>query len=325
MRPNGWHPKVSFTKYAKDTNQWMFNHIRTIKNLFGENNVGIISFKTNVERWRLLGIKNVESFGDIRSSNAFKDKKVLVVIGCYVPKMIDTEDDGQIKKDGLVQLIYDYFKRELYNGNKGDYRIDELGNLIDKEISSKAKREHYKEKVFGMSNNYPKRYVDSINPPVKFRYGNGILPVKTIVSLWDDEIYQALHRNRGLQHNRIIFAYCWIPKTPVNLHPNTQTQIQDILDDYEDKSQIRKEFTIKKIDNKDEEDLFEDLQNDYGDIGLIEDIIEDIHIGEISNTKIANKYKIFKSGKGPDPNHVKDIKSKYDELKKSMKKAKRRK
>lgn len=54
------------------------------------------------------------------------------------------------------------------------------------------------------------------------------------------------------------------------------------------------------------------------------ELIEDINDG-LSNTKIANKYKILKSGIGPDINQVKDIRSKYNELKKLMKKAKRRK
>lgn len=288
MRPKAWHPKASFTsryddKYAE---YWVPKHLKKIREIFGNENVGIVTFKDLGEKSKFLGF-NVEYYGNLRSKNTFENTPVLVVLGHFFPPMIQSKTDiNGIKKNGLQDTINEWFLR-----NKTTYSIVELKSYIIKKYGTKTKKsKEWRDKYFG--DVWPRRYADEwgktqFQPKDKLK----LYPAKTIQDYFDDEVYQAVHRSRGLQKNRIIFLYCWIPPYKKYLTYGGARLYK-----------IVEEFDFRKIQLDDEDEFFDCLKDQIGNRNLINDVIDDLTYTDKSNRNIADDREIYRKNlyKKPD-------------------------
>ncbi len=300
MRPKAWHPKASFTtkyddKYAEG---WVPVHLSNIRDIFGSENVGIITFKELGEKSKFLGF-NVEYYGNLRSTNTFEDKPVIVILGHFFPPMPKSRIDPLtgIKQKGLEETIEEWFLRDTTT-----YSLVELKQMLISKHGTKTKRaKRWKDKYFGDS--WPRRYADE-RGKTKYLPGDNVKlkPGEAIQDYFDDEIYQAVHRNRGLQNTRIIFLYCWIPPYKKYLsYGGTHLY------------KIRDEFNYRIIYQKEEDDFFQSLFDQIGNRTIVTDVLDDIVYSKKNITKIANDNKIFrknlyskKDGRGgPAPTYVK--------------------
>jgi hypothetical protein len=281
MRPKAWHPKASFItkfddKYAED---WVPKHLSTIRDIFGDDNVGIITFKELGEKSRFLGF-NVEYYGNLRSKNTFENTPILVILGHFFPPMPKSRIDTQtgIKQKGLEETIEEWFLRDPTT-----YSLVELKAMIFKKYGKKTKRtKQWKEKYFGGS--WPRRYADE-RGKTQYRQGDTVKlkPAETIQDYFDDEVYQATHRNRGLQNNRIIFLYCCIPPYKKYLTYGGK-HLHKIVDEFD--------FRFIKLDEEDE--FFQSLKEQVGNRRLVNTVIDDILFSNESNRTIASNNKIYR-------------------------------
>lgn len=258
MRPERWHPKCNFTKpkFVKDTLKWLPNQLNRIRNIFGKSNVGIITFKDLANAIKLMGYENVVHYGDLRSTNAFEEIPVIVVIGTYFPPIVKRDKKGNPKRKDIIRNIWEYFVRDT-----DSYAIEST------QIGENWPTQ-------------PRRYLDE---DTEFREDDDlqIEPIAAVVSMWDDEMYQALHRNRGINKHRIVFAYCWFPE-PDDL-PYFDRDVHD-------------EFHVKKIFNEQEKDFFDWLESrmattHIGNRALVDEILDKIEEGK-TDTQIAHKFRI---------------------------------
>ncbi len=281
MKSYAWHPKISFKDklYLESTNQWLQNHIKRIREIFGEENVGIITFQFIGEKCKLLGY-NVEYFNNLRSKNTFTNKPVLVILGHFFPPMIKTDKEGNPKTEGIIEMIDNWFLRD-----PDTYSIVELQEYVQNHLRQYP--ETY-EKIWALwrkrftGNALPRRFIDKPNS-TSFTDGDTLklLPVRTIQDYFDNEIYQAIHRNRGLQNNRIIFLYCWIP-------PYYRWIIGDTL------YRLRNEFDFREIQDREEDDFFNSLKDQIGDRKLVTKLLNMIDYDNKSDTEIAKDTKLWK-------------------------------
>jgi len=281
MKPKGWHPKISFTdkKYLGYTNKWLPFHLRKIREIFGENNVGIITFKIIGERCKLLGY-NTEYYNNLRSKNNFTNKPVLVILGHFFPPMVEYDNNGNLKKKGIIEMMDDWFLRD-----SDTFSIVELQEHVQNHLrrnpdTYERSWEIWRKRFTGKS--APRRYIDEPNRTT-FTEGDilQLKPVKTVQDYFDNEIYQAIHRNRGLQNNRIIFLYCWIP-------PYYRWIIGDRL------FRLRREFDFREIQDNEEDDFFNSLKQQIGNRRLVTTILDMLDYSNESDTNIAKDTKIWK-------------------------------
>jgi hypothetical protein len=275
MRPTAWHPKASFTKKYDEPSveDWVQIHLKNIREIFGEENVGIITFQELGEKSKFLGF-NVEYYGNLRSKNTFEKMPVLVVLGHFFPPMPKSRiDKNGVKHKGLEEIIDEWFLRDTTT-----YKMIELKQEIFNRYGKTKRAKDWKEKHLGDS--WPRRYADK-RGSIKFTRGDGIKlrPAMTIQDYFDDEIYQAVHRNRGLQNKRIIFLYCWIPEKYL-FHGGRRLY------------KIVKEFDFRKIKNNEEDDFFNSLKEQIGNRNLVIDILNDIDYSDKSSTQIASDRKL---------------------------------
>lgn len=119
------------------------------------------------------------------------------------------------------------------------------------------------------------RYIGFMGDENPNNYDNWVMPVSWIQnSVWDSEMYQAFHRNRGLQNNRVIFAYCWFPP------------------------EILKELHIESVNRDDasEKALWEKLEREEKERRLMNSLIKEISLADrpnLINTHISEKYRMF--------------------------------
>jgi hypothetical protein len=125
-----------------------------------------------------------------------------------------------------------------------------------------------------------RRFTDSAAPDYmgdgnSSNFDNWVMPVMWIQKgVWDSEMYQAFHRNRGLQHNRIIFAYCWFPP--------------DILE----------EFNVISVNRgKSEEQAFwNEREVEEKERRLMDSLFEEISLANrprLMKTYLSEKYRMF--------------------------------
>lgn len=152
-----------------------------------------------------MDLSNTPYLGNLRSSNAFENKRVIVVLGTYfgtqnqlfeyLEKIFDIHDREQMVEQEEIRQAIGRFLRPLHPDN--------LYNTI---LLPKRRRR--------FTDNRPADIMGDGDPN---NYDNYVMPVDWLQScIWDSEMYQAFHRNRGLQNNRIIFAYCWFPAKILN-------------------------------------------------------------------------------------------------------------
>jgi hypothetical protein len=294
MRPNDMLSKSGFIDKQKwkHTVEWLSSDMKLIMNIFGKNNVGIITYKDLGEFPKALGY-NIEYYGNLRGLNILENKPVLVIIGSYIPILCtwhpNFKRDSQ-NKEGFDEIFSRYF---LLHVNKNN--LHSVGVQAPDFVARQ-----YKYKI---AKTYGYQYKDS---KVKLldTWGDEIVkhPAEALISLfWYDEIYQAFHRNRGLRHPRLIFSYCWFPEPEAIIYATDQNG--KITEDAIDKlslfsHNLRDEFDVDKIYKDRFNELFEYLsETEYGKGGLIEDIINDIlQNPNITSKELTAKYKVQKTG-----------------------------
>jgi hypothetical protein len=286
MRPKAWFPHSSLTTHIDETRTKIKESIKQIRRVFGEENVGIITFKD-------IGISkdigdvcdilnfNLEYYGNLRSSNKFEDKPVIILIGTYFPPLIELDDNGNPKMNGIIKDLDRYF---LWKAPKN--AVQEVKTRLD-EIQDKAYKKQMTDLLLGNDKPrylFPGTGCNDISIGTK---GKDFLnPVYAVTSRWKDEMYQAFHRNRGLQHNRIIFAYCWIP---MDIHYDENEK--DITKKIYQESKIKDEFDVKEIKIKEEKDLFDSLKLQLGNRQFIHQLMNGIN-QDLTDTEIAKKEKV---------------------------------
>jgi hypothetical protein len=292
MRPENVMPKVSFTKSEnwKRTKEWLTVHMKIIMNIFGRNNVGIITFKELGDFPKALGY-DIEYYGSLRGTNILEDNPVLVLIGSYSPIVASWHANAksEIKeKEYFDELLSKYLFLEVNENN-----LISVGVEAPRGISGKHK--------YNLAKVYAYQYIGKIGK-LYGTFGDEIVkrPAEALTTLfWYDEIYQAFHRNRGLLKEKIIFAYCWFPEPKATIFATddkgniTGNRIGNLkLFDHD----IRKECYIDKIDN--------DIVNEFFAL-----LIEIEHLGKLDEamtyllqhpettiTEIATRFKVHKKG-----------------------------
>jgi hypothetical protein len=262
-------------------------------NLFGKNNVGIITFKDLGDFPKALGY-NVECYGNLRGTNKLENKPVLVLIGTYqpiVPSWYPNVDKNE--KEYFDDLLSKYFLLDASEENLKTVGV-EAPDFVSKKYD------------FPLGKTYSQKYVGKIGE-LYATIGDLVVqrPAQTLATLfWYDEIYQAFHRNRPLRHERIIFSYCWFPEPNARIFKTKKNGKRTIVTDEVIDSlrifnhNIREEFkAIKKFKDDDINELFDFLsETEYGKGGIIEDIISDIlQDPKITSKDLTAKYKIQKT------------------------------
>jgi hypothetical protein len=282
MRPKAWHPKANFTKkqYLEYTITWLPDHLNKIRGIFGEENVGIITFQELAEGSRTLGY-NTEYYGNLRSKNVFENTPVLVVLGHFFPSDAELDPQGNPKISDVKRMIDEWFLRD-----KTTYSLIELKDYYEHSNLNKERWQRLMKRYLGSI--YSRRLLDEpgktqFNPSDKLQ----IEPVQTIQDYFDDEIYQAIHRNRGLQNKRIIFVYCWIPPYIKQIPGQYQKVFSQPL------YRVWNEFDVRDIMKQEEHEFFDDLKNQIGDRELVEKTLDLIDLTNKSDTIIASELGLY--------------------------------
>jgi len=298
MRPENVMPKNSFTAPENwdHTRKWLEPCMKNIMDIYGKNNVGIITFKEFGSIVKSFGF-DVEYYGNLRGTNVLEDKPVLVLIGSYLPIIArKNATDDKADKEYYEDLLSKHFLLKIEESDLVSIGIEAPEEVSEKYRYGLAKAKAYK---------YMGKTIKEVSPTKAGEiYKN---PAEALnIFLWFDEIYQALHRNRGLRYPRTIFAYCWFPEpgakifTTDNKGNVTVSEIGKLRLFHHD---IRSEFesNIEKIDN-DLVNAFFDYLAEHEKDGIVQDIVDDIlqHYTTITSTELTRKYKIHKSGGGAD-------------------------
>ena len=61
---------------------WFPEHLKRIIDIYGPGNVGLITFK-EILKPKYKELFDIKYFGNLRSSNIFEDRRVLIVLGTY--------------------------------------------------------------------------------------------------------------------------------------------------------------------------------------------------------------------------------------------------
>jgi hypothetical protein len=289
--PRGiWIPKESVKRYAM---KWFPNHLKKIKEIYGEENVGLISFK-EILKPKYSELFNIQYFGNLRSSNIFEQKRVIVVLGTYFGKkeqvykhlkeIFDIVDINQISEEEETRKRYESLGWE--NISPSD------PNSLHYTILRPKRRRRF-------TDSDPAELMGDGNDR---NYDNYVTPVLWLQNgIWDSEMYQAFHRNRGLQNNRIIFAYCWFPP------------------------QILKEFKIESVNRNanDEKKFWEKIEKKEKQNRLMISFIDEIEKADrpkLLKTYLSEKYRIY--GKDYRDN-IEEFIQKYLDTKKVIKEPKK--
>lgn len=294
MRPEHVMPKSSFTDSQKwkHTKDWLSTHMKLIMKIFNQKHIGIITFRELGDFPKSIGF-DVEYYGNLRGLNILEKKKVLVIIGSYIPILYAWNPNfkrDSPEKEAFNELLSKYFLLEVDKNN-----LVSVGVQAPEFISSKF---DYK-----LAKSYAYKYIGKTGKEFG-TWGDEIArnPAEALVTLfWYDEIYQAFHRTRGLRYPRIIFSYCWFPEPKAILYA-TDDKDKITANKRGELSlfnhNLRDEFKVDKIFN----DRFNELLNylsetDYGRGGLIEDIVDDVLQNPNTTSKVlTQKYRVQKTG-----------------------------
>jgi len=275
MHPRGALSKSSVLKYQDETTKNISGEIKKIIEVFGIENVGIITFKDIAKHVKVLGI-DIEYFGNLRGTNILEGKSVLIVIGAWLPiPPSKPKPEEEKKKQGLESLIWNNFLIDIKDISYVEAFASAPQTVIDENKEVKLAEAHISiEKKFKDS--------DSMADITEMN------PISMMNMQFYAEAYQAYHRNRGLRNNKIIFSFGWFPEPNMLLDKSVKEPFF--------KYDLRKEFSVEKIFS--ESDLDRILQP-YKDIfNRWKSFILDIDDKSKSNTDIANKYKIWRGPAG---------------------------
>jgi hypothetical protein len=297
MRPEDSMPKSNFTNPQNwdHTKEWLTADMKIIMEIFGKNNVGIITFSEFGSIVKSFGF-DVEYYGNLRGTNVLEDKPVLVLIGSYLP-IVASWIDSEGKREGksyFEEILSKYFLLNVDEKN-----LVSIGIEAPKLVSSKY--DYKLARVYGYK--YIGKVGELLKTPADLIVQNPAEALNTL--FWYDEIYQAFHRNRGLRKERIIFSYCWFPEPGATIYSTnnqgyvTNTEIGKLQLFTHN---IRNEFNIDKIENDIVNEFFNLLKEEEKD-GLIEQMVTYIQQHpDATATEIVDKYRNYKKGiiRGPD-------------------------
>jgi hypothetical protein len=327
MRPTGSWPRSSIVGAWKEkTKEWVSRDMRQIMDIFGQENVGVITFKNYGDICQSFGF-DMEYFGGLRGTNILEDKLVLVIIGGWFPpphsKSIP-DDQRSPDKEYLDTLVRKYFYRDILLKDVKDVYIGAPESVETSHEQLKS----------GIARFTTEKKWSEKDKPADIAEAH---PVSMVNTMFCDEIYQAFHRNRSLRYPRIIFAYGWFPEPKAVYHfkggEEGDRRIEEFI-----YYNLREEFgdNVEKIINDwiDQEAykkglyFFDWLATKYSQ-GKVLRIIREFEKGDVrgvapSNTDIANKYEIWKgSGAGPDVQQIKLFRRIYEDTKLKAKDKKR--
>jgi hypothetical protein len=294
MHPRAAGSKRSVIGYLQETSESISSEIKEIINTFGIENVGIITFKDIAKFGPILGL-DIEHFGGLRGTNILEDKRVLIIIGSWLPippSDSKSEDEEKLeddkKKQKLEDLLWNYFLVKIKDLPYTETYASAPEMTIDK----------YKDIDLAKARiTVEKQYRDSKSIADVAELN----PISMINMLFFAESYQAYHRTRGLRDNKLIFSYGWFPEPEMLLNKS----VKEPFFEYD----LRKEFAIEKIFSKEELDgvlkPYKDVMNKW------KPLILDLDNKGKDNTEIARTHHIWSGpGKGPNPNLIKEIREK---------------
>jgi hypothetical protein len=271
MNSSSAHPRENFKKHKATTMQWVKSDLKQIYQIFGSENVGIITYKDllaeNIimKRTEFLGFEAM-SYGDLLGSNSFDGKKVLVVLGTY-----------DIPREEVVDEIYKHY---LLN-----YEINSITDAKTMKESHDSSSGDLNSGPWGLDG---EDFTDGYRALWGTKEPNERLPYMISSARGANEIYQALHRSRFLTNDVIIFAYCHLPGKVL-----TEAQINRVgKRDTDGLFMLLKE----KYDGKPRTDM-----------AKVSSIVNDIDAG-LSPTNICKKYKIRNEDKKHDRKSVRGMK-----------------
>lgn len=316
MRPKGSWSKNSIIRGWEAEKEWISRDMQHIMEVFGEGNVGVITFRELAEKGHMLGF-DLEYFGGLRGTNKLENKPVLVIIGGWFPPIPSWNIPKENKKEcqeTLDNLVWKYFLKTITKDDCKDayagapLEVEKSYELLSKGIAHLT-----------IDKNHTKK-----EKPADIADAN---PIGTINTIFFDEMYQAFHRNRGLRYPRIIFSYGWFPEPEAVYHFRNASESGERRVEHFINYKLRWEFedNIEKIHNEyiEERDyrnglkFFEWLGTQYSQ-GKVLQILREFEKGKRckSPSKIANLYKIWEgSGEGVDNKLVKHFKLLYEEMK----------
>jgi len=346
MRPGGCWPKRSFTEYKDSTWEWLLTDLKELRRIFGDANIGIITYKELSWLFEAMNF-DVEYFGGLRGTNKLENKLVLVIVGTWVPLPPSwIKDKDEIKEeeesDEEDEIIADEKEISDIDKKKKDY----IDKLAEKYFLIKITPNDVIEAKVGtqllVEINYPELYgaVDSksrlpifIDSQLKSKEGverylglsdaDKVIacPIVMINNIWFDEIYQAIHRNRGLRYPRIIFSYAWFPERQMMVKYN-KFWIPDLSFSHN----LRYEFpsttklvegeSIKKVKNVDDkEKVFSHYRQKYKG-GLMQELMKHVELDE-DVSDIVQEFKIHTKGKkrGAYTPPITELKKTYNKVK----------
>jgi len=319
MRPAGSWSKTSIINRWDTEKEWISRDMQRIIEIFGAGNVGVITFKELAEMGNTLGF-DLEYFGGLRGTNKLEDKPVLVILGGWFPPPPSWNippEDTRKAKDTLDSLVWKYFLKKLEKKDSKNVKagapseIEAVHNYLGRGI---AKFTIDKEFIEGKT-------------PADLAENN---PFNIINSIFFDEYYQSVHRNRPLRYPRLVFVYGWFPEPRTVYHEKDSIESDrrvERLIDYN----LREEFggNVEKVLNQWIEEtpykngllFFDWLATQYSQ-GKVVRVLREFEKGKMtkSPTLLANQYKIWAgSGKGVDNKLVEEFHDVYKRIKEAGK------
>jgi len=256
MNPNSAYPKENFTRHKTTTMPGVYRDLKKIYQIFGSNNISIITYKDlladNIimRRKEFLGFEAM-GYGSILGSNSFDGKKALVILGTY-----------DISVDQVIEEIYKHYLLLYPKESITDAKM--LKESHDP-MAGDLKAGPWSLEGEDFTDGYRALW-GILEPPLDR------LPYMISSAFGAYEVYQALHRSRFLTNDVTIFAYCHLP------------------------GKVLKEAHIARVRKGDKDGLFGLLKVAYNgkprtDMVKLGSIVNDIEEG-LSSTKICRKYKI---------------------------------
>lgn len=196
--------------------EWLASHLQKIIDIYGEKNIGLITYKEVANILKSFGVTNIqmEHFGFLRGKNTLEDKKVLIIVGTYQIAEKDLrkhlKEIFYIYNPKIIEYKEQIVKEYIRIYGKGQYiedikegKIEPIDKLLMMMNRREFRDEYFIEREKTSFRNGSPSNIDR----------NSVYPVTWVFkATCDDEIYQAYHRNRGLRHPRIIFSYGWFPR-----------------------------------------------------------------------------------------------------------------
>jgi len=341
MHPGGCWTRRSLTEFKDKTWQWLLEDLKELRNIFGDANIGIITFKNLSWLFEVMNF-DVEYYGGLRGSNKLENKEVLVVIGAWVPLppswIEEDKNSTDEEKDYIDSLVEKYSLRKITKKDVREvkigapHRIERLYPQLYNSYESKARiRASIDNKLFTDDNWDKFRKLSDSNKVDEY-------PISVINTIWFDEMYQAFHRNRGLRYPRIIFSYAWFPEPGMYMRTEDNCSIPELLIEYN----LRNEFPsshdaiepheaiefldhpIRKIMTEEQkEKLFDSYKMKYNG-GIMQNLMKYIELNE-NVDNIAKEFKIHKSGetRGAETVSITDLKRAYTRVKELVKYSKK--